>query len=115
MLGCPVDAIHRGPDFNMKIESWCIGCGLCEEHCPYGNINMQPLPEKKSWWGGQSKGPIEADADGRAVIKIQATICDLCTETSSKQPSCVYACPHDAAHRMSGEKLLNLVDLESRN
>ncbi|WP_339742354.1 cyclic nucleotide-binding domain-containing protein [uncultured Rubinisphaera sp.] len=115
MLGCPVDAIHRGPDFNMKIESWCIGCGLCEEHCPYGNINMQPLPEKKTWWGGQSKGPIEAGADGRAVIKVQATICDLCTETSSKQPSCVYACPHDAAHRMSGEKLLNLVDLESRN
>jgi Fe-S-cluster-containing hydrogenase component 2 len=25
------------------------------------------------------------------------------------QPSCVYACPHDAAHRMTGQELLQIV------
>ena len=29
-----------------------------------------------------------------------------------KQPSCVYACPHDAAHRMSGPELWQIVNAE---
>jgi Fe-S-cluster-containing hydrogenase component 2 len=39
-------------------------------------------------------------APGRqiAVKKQKATSCDLCTEHA--EPSCVYACPHDAAHRV---------------
>ena len=43
-----------------------------------------------------------------AVTQQKATTCDLCSSLDG-QPSCVYACPHDAAHRMSGEKLLQLV------
>ena len=34
----------------------------------------------------------------RGVTKQKATSCDLCTEHA--EPSCVYACPHDAAHRV---------------
>ena len=35
----------------------------------------------------------------RAVVtKQKATSCDLCTDHA--EPSCVYACPHDAAHRV---------------
>src|SRR5260370_13630412 len=34
----------------------------------------------------------------KAMIKQKATSCDLCTHL--KEPSCVYACPHDAAHRV---------------
>jgi len=34
----------------------------------------------------------------KAVVKQKATSCDLCTHL--KEPSCVYACPHDAAHRV---------------
>ena len=45
-----------------------------------------------------------------AVKQQKATTCDLCRELDG-QPSCVYACPHDAAHRMSGAALLKLVDL----
>ena len=33
-----------------------------------------------------------------AVAKRKATSCDLCTEHA--EPTCVYACPHDAAHRV---------------
>ena len=29
----------------------------------------------------------------------KATSCDLCSEFA--EPSCVYACPHDAAHRVN--------------
>jgi Fe-S-cluster-containing hydrogenase component 2 len=33
-----------------------------------------------------------------AGTKKKATGCDLCME--HEEPSCVYACPHDAAHRV---------------
>ena len=32
------------------------------------------------------------------MVQKKATTCDLCTEQA--EPSCVYACPHDAAHRV---------------
>jgi Fe-S-cluster-containing hydrogenase component 2 len=45
-----------------------------------------------------------------AVVKQKATTCDLCHDLGpNAEPSCVYACPHDAAHRMSGRDLLSLV------
>jgi len=53
------------------IEDWCIGCGLCAQNCPYGNINLHPFevmvddPERP----GRKK----------AAIKQKATSCDLCT------------------------------------
>ena len=52
-----------------------------------------------------------AEAVGRrvAVMQQKATMCDLCSDLDG-QPSCVYACPHDAAHRMSGKELLAHVE-----
>ena len=35
--------------------------------------------------------------------------CATCAASLDGQPSCVYACPHDAAHRMSGAEMLQLV------
>ncbi|MSR31058.1 MAG: cyclic nucleotide-binding domain-containing protein [Gemmataceae bacterium] len=103
MVGCPVDAIHRGQKKEMIIEDWCIGCGKCAENCPYGNINMHPFPT-----GETADDP---DHPGRkiAVLQQKATMCDLC-ESVDGQPSCVYACPHDAAHRIPGLELIRLVD-----
>jgi len=90
MVGCPVGSIRRRNSLEVIIEDWCIGCGLCARNCPYGNINLHPFevivddPE----YAGRKK----------AAIKQKATSCDLCTHL--KEPSCVYACPHDAAHRV---------------
>jgi CRP-like cAMP-binding protein/Fe-S-cluster-containing hydrogenase component 2 len=90
MVGCPVGSIRRRNSLEVIIEDWCIGCGLCARNCPYGNINLHPFevivddPEH----AGRKK----------AAIKQKATSCDLCTHL--KEPSCVYACPHDAAHRV---------------
>ncbi len=94
LVGCPVDAIHRdGDSKEIEIEDYCIGCGLCANQCPYGNINMHGFKSK--------------DSGGRAVVQQRATTCDLCRDAGG--PSCVHACPHDAAHRMTGDQLKQLV------
>ena len=49
MIGCPVDAIHRGRHQQIVIEDHCIGCGLCAQNCPYGNISMEPDLKKDAW------------------------------------------------------------------
>jgi CRP-like cAMP-binding protein/Fe-S-cluster-containing hydrogenase component 2 len=85
MVGCPVGAVRRRTTREILIEDWCIGCGLCVANCPYGNLALHPF------------------ADGGPVRK--ATTCDLCADLSGT-PSCVYACPHEAAHRLTGRELL---------
>jgi Fe-S-cluster-containing hydrogenase component 2 len=94
MVGCPVGSIRRRNSLEVIIEDWCIGCGLCAQNCPYGNINLHPFSV-------QIEDP---GTPGRkvAAIKQKATSCDLCTDHA--EPSCVYACPHDAAHRVDPRK-----------
>ncbi|HEX4274514.1 MAG TPA: cyclic nucleotide-binding domain-containing protein [Bryobacteraceae bacterium] len=88
MVGCPVGSIRRRNSLEIVIEDWCVGCGLCARNCPYGNINMHPFEAMvKDLPQGQ-----------KAVVSYKATSCDLCSEHA--EPSCVYACPHDAAHRV---------------
>jgi CRP-like cAMP-binding protein/Fe-S-cluster-containing hydrogenase component 2 len=86
MVGCPVGSIRRRNTLEVVIEDWCIGCGLCAENCPYGSISMQPVASELQLY------------PGRSVAKRKATSCDLCHGLA--EPSCVYACPHDAAHRV---------------
>jgi CRP-like cAMP-binding protein/Fe-S-cluster-containing dehydrogenase component len=96
LVGCPVDSIHRRGSREIRIENWCIGCGNCANNCPYGNINMHPFQEYRE----------DPENPGKKVMAAvnKATMCDLCSDLDG-QPSCVYACPHDAAHRMTGEDL----------
>jgi CRP-like cAMP-binding protein/Fe-S-cluster-containing dehydrogenase component len=90
MVGCPVGAIRRRDSLEIMIEDWCIGCGLCAQQCPYGNINMHSFTIK----GDEASGIGER----RAVVKQKATTCDLSREYTA--PACVVACPHDAAMRV---------------
>lgn len=90
MVGCPVGSIRRRNSLEVIIEDWCIGCGLCARNCPYGNINLHPFEV-------MADDPEHAGRK-KAMVKQKATSCDLCTHL--KEPSCVYACPHDAAHRV---------------
>jgi CRP-like cAMP-binding protein/Fe-S-cluster-containing dehydrogenase component len=91
MVGCPVGSIRRRTTLEVVIEDWCIGCGLCAENCPYGNINMHPFQVIQ-------EGIDAAGLPLKPVITQKATTCDLCADHA--EPSCVYACPHDAAHRV---------------
>lgn len=91
MDGCPVDAIHRKNDhLEVVIEDHCIGCGLCERNCPYGAIQLVPKHQED-----MERGMI-------AAVPKRAVNCDLC---NGGKPFCVHACPHDAAHRISGNTL----------
>ena len=82
MIGCPVGSIRRRESLEIIIEDWCIGCSLCARNCPYGNINMHEIDH-----GKQQAKP------GKKAIT-----CDLCADLP--EPSCVYACPHEAAVRV---------------
>jgi CRP-like cAMP-binding protein/Fe-S-cluster-containing dehydrogenase component/ferredoxin len=90
MVGCPVGSIRRRNSLEVIIEDWCIGCGLCADNCPYGNINMHPFNVFADMPGAVGKKV--------AMVKQKATSCDLCSDFA--EPSCVFACPHDAAHRV---------------
>jgi len=105
MEGCPVDSIHRNPTTReIRIESHCIGCGLCAEQCPYDAIHMI------------AKNPKDFNAPRTAAISRTAMNCDLCADLvkPDTDPYCVKACPHDAAFRWSGEKLLEKVTAASK-
>ena len=99
MVGCPVGSIRRRNSLEVIIENWCIGCGLCAKNCPYGNINMHPFTVMEN-------DPMNAGRQ-MAVVKQKATSCDLCTDLA--EPSCVYACPHDAAHRVEPNEFFRWV------
>lgn len=104
MIGCPVGSIRRQSSLEVIIEDWCIGCGLCAKNCPYGNINLHPIEVLEQDPAGPSRQA--------AVVKQKATSCDLCRD--HKEPSCVYACPHDAAHRIDPATLIHSVAAASQ-
>jgi len=86
MVGCPVGSIRRRNSLEVIIEDWCVGCGLCANNCPYGNINLHEFPAPSG-------------STGQKATVRKATSCNLCYD--HPEPSCVYACPHDAAHRVN--------------
>jgi CRP-like cAMP-binding protein len=97
MIGCPVGSIRRRNSLEVIIEDWCVGCGLCATNCPYGNITVHEFD--KTTGGDLALQSVQADKDSTNSGKIRkATSCDLCHDLA--EPSCVYACPHDAAHRV---------------
>jgi CRP-like cAMP-binding protein/Fe-S-cluster-containing hydrogenase component 2 len=96
MIGCPVGSIRRRNSLEVIIEDWCIGCGLCATNCPYGNITVHEFDKSGNATALQS---VQANKDSSNHERVRkATSCDLCHDLA--EPSCVYACPHDAAHRV---------------
>lgn len=111
MVGCPVDAIHRnGESLQIEIEDYCIGCGLCAENCPYGNINMHGFPKTQvdPKTGKQKRVVQKVDGRELPVIQQRATTCDMCAEIDGR-PSCVRACPHNAAFRVDSNGLQRML------
>ena len=94
LVGCPVDAIHRnGDSLEIEIEDYCIGCGLCAENCPYGNINMHGFPKQEVNEKGKLVDVFELREGVKLpVVQQRATTCDLCRSVDGR-PSCVYYKP----------------------
>ena len=112
MTQCPVGSIRRKENLEIIIEDWCIGCGKCAELCPYGNINMHPLEtikEVKTEIKSKDGAPPQVKIEKKKMTTYKANTCDLCTQLSV--PSCVYACPHDAAKRVDPQRFFGDVAL----
>ncbi|HET6575068.1 MAG TPA: 4Fe-4S dicluster domain-containing protein [Fimbriiglobus sp.] len=117
LTGCPVDAIHReGFTLEVRIDDHCIGCGLCAHNCPYGSIHMVERGEDgREWEVPPSEWPRPEEVPGAPPdgepptrrARLKAVNCDLCAG-SRTGPRCVYACPHDAAHRLTGDRVMEL-------
>jgi Fe-S-cluster-containing dehydrogenase component/CRP-like cAMP-binding protein len=91
MIGCPTGAISRD-SFQGQIvinDATCIGCAVCANSCPYQNIHMVPIRDRK--------GEFILDEVTHTPIA-KATKCDYCVEQIGG-PACVNACPHDAMVR----------------
>jgi Fe-S-cluster-containing hydrogenase component 2/CRP-like cAMP-binding protein len=110
-LLCSVNGIVRMPSGEITIvEDNCIGCGACAERCPYGNISMHAVTEKKRGFfldlldlvrGGAARDRALAELDPRTE-KI-AVKCDLCA--GHDDYACVTACPVGAAFRTDPQKI----------
>jgi Fe-S-cluster-containing dehydrogenase component/thioredoxin reductase/CRP-like cAMP-binding protein len=100
MRDCPPNAIHRLPDGEVFIDETCIGCGNCEESCPYGVIQMAEVPPRVGLLERLlRRGPTEA---AKTAVK-----CDMCKDLKSG-PACVNACPTGAAIRIHAEDVVSL-------
>lgn len=105
MIGCPVGAIARGDNGEIRIRNHCIGCQLCADQCPYGSIHMSDREL------ATTETPSLFQLETGVVLKEftqKAVVCDLCSSLSSGQPSCVYACPHDAAMRVDSREFFGI-------
>ena len=91
MIGCPTGAISRASAQGQIVinDATCIGCAVCANSCPYQNIHMVPIRDRRG-------APIVDEATQTPIIK--ATKCDFCVEQIGG-PACVRACPHDAMVR----------------
>lgn len=114
MKDCPPDAIHRAPHGEVYIDDSCIGCGNCQQNCPYDVIQMaviQDQPEQSLWQmllGIQPK--LVASTNNTKV----AVKCDMCKDIADG-PVCVRACPVGAALRVNPEELLGYASNNAAN
>lgn len=110
MKDCPPDAIHRHSSGEVYIDDSCIGCGNCEQNCPYGVIQMAAVSDKRSslfsWlMFGRGVSPGQNLTGGKDSAEKKAVKCDMCKDITGG-PACVRACPTGAAIRISPEKFV---------
>ncbi len=107
MIGCPVGAIGRGDNGEIRIRNHCIGCQLCADQCPYGSIHMSDRELASS--EPASLFQLETGVVLKEFTQ-KAVVCDLCSSLGNHGPSCVYACPHDAAMRVDSRAYFGITE-----
>lgn len=116
MLSCKFGAIRRDGDGQIHIISDnCVGCSLCESHCPYGVIRMAHLEPESApreipgmgllreipflgrLFREQSAACATEAEEPKAKDRAKAIKCDLCQGLPFE--ACVYNCPCGAISR----------------
>jgi len=122
MKDCPPNAIRRAETGEVFINEDCIGCGNCEQNCPYGVISMRyDAPEKPGllrWLlfgagAGPGEDPHLAPTEEAKQKGKKARKCDACFGQKSG-PACVAACPTGAAMRIGPAQFIDLVEERRR-
>ena len=122
MKDCPPNAIRRAESGEVYINADCIGCGNCEQNCPYDVIQMKyAAPDKPGllqWLlFGSGAGPGEepgyAPSESAKQQGKKATKCDACVNQDTG-PACVSACPTGAAMRIGPTQFVDLVEERRR-
>jgi CRP-like cAMP-binding protein/thioredoxin reductase len=111
MKDCPPDAIHRTVNGEVFIGDNCIGCGNCQDNCPYGVIQMaekQGYQKRTIWQIILGSKPDKASQQEPGEQLKKAVKCDMCKDILGG-PVCVRACPTGAALRMNPEDFLGYV------
>ncbi len=118
MKDCPPNAILRAQSGEVFITDACIGCGNCENNCPYDVIKLAyAAPKKPGLWSwllwGRGNGPGEQPGyqpdDAARERGKKATKCDACLDQKGG-PACVRTCPTGAAQRIGPAAFINLVE-----
>ncbi|NOQ36878.1 MAG: cyclic nucleotide-binding domain-containing protein [Methylococcaceae bacterium] len=106
LIDCPTGAIYRsGQRGDILVDdNTCIGCSACATSCPYDNIFMREVLDKK--------GRALFD-EQTAMPLLKASKCDLCVEHGGI-PACEQACPHDALKRLDMGNIASFVDWFNR-
>ncbi len=114
MKDCPPDAIHRAPHGEVYIDDSCIGCGNCQQNCPYDVIQMaviQDQPEQSLWQMLLGIQPKQVASTNNTKVAVK---CDMCKDIADG-PVCVRACPVGAALRVNPEELLGYASNNASN
>lgn len=119
MKDCPPDAIHRDETGEVFIDDTCIGCGNCQQYCPFGVIQMAPrdpvptpsvleqlFPVLASWLKPRKAGGCSDGSAATEGAKV-AVKCDMCREVATG-PACVHSCPTGAALRVSPREFISV-------
>ncbi|MGR3218730.1 MAG: cyclic nucleotide-binding domain-containing protein [Candidatus Anammoxibacter sp.] len=108
MSKCPTNSIVKDLSGEIYHKDTCIGCGMCERNCPYGNITMYELPASASKkWSGGNHSADNGDSKETNMPGKRAGTCDKCK--GRKYYACVYNCPVGAVRRVDPEEFFTLI------